>query len=315
VSRTEGSGVDRVIVVDKPAGMTSHDVVQRVRRAIRQRRIGHAGTLDPAATGVLVLLAGRATRLSQYLTAAEKEYEGRLVLGVATDTQDADGAVMSTADCSDVTETRLLECFGEFTGDLLQTPPMVSAVKRGGRRLYELAREGVEVARDPRPVTVRELELVGFEPPDVRFRVVCSKGTYVRTLAADIGARLGCGAHLGELRRTRSGDFGLAEALPLARLESRQTRPALPGRSLYDALADIPSVTLSERQLDQVLEGQPAEFPEGVGHPPGALVRATADGVHLTAIARVDEISGGDGALLKPIRVFGEESERETVAE
>ncbi len=307
--------MDRVIVVDKPAGMTSHDVVQRVRRAIRQRRVGHAGTLDPAATGVLVLLAGRATRLSQYLTAAEKEYEGRFVLGAVTDTQDADGDVISTGDYSGVTETRLRECFVEFTGDLMQVPPMVSAVKRDGRPLYVLARQGVEVEREPRPVTVRELELLGFEPPDVRFRVVCSKGTYVRTLAQDIGTRLGCGAHLGELRRTRSGDFGLDEALPLGRLESRETRPALPGRSLFEALSDIPSVTLTERQLDQTLEGQPAKFPEGVAHPVGSLVRATPDGIHLTAIARVEEISGEDGALLKPVRVFGEEPERESAAE
>ncbi len=315
MARTEVNGVDRVIVVDKPAGMTSHDVVQRVRRAIRQRRIGHAGTLDPAATGVLVLLAGRATRLSQYLTAAEKEYEGRLVLGTSTDTQDADGDVTSTGDYSDVTEARLRECFEAFTGDLMQVPPMVSAVKRDGRPLYELARQGVEVEREARPVTVRELALLGFDPPDVRFRVICSKGTYVRTLAADIGSRLGCGAHLGELRRTRSGDFGLGEAMPLGKLESRETRPALPGRSLYDALADIPSVTLTERQLDQILEGQPATLAGADAHPVGTLVRVTPDGVHLTAIARVDEAGASDGLLLKPVRVFGEEPEGETHAE
>ena len=237
------------------------------------------------------------------------------MLGAATDTQDADGVVISTGDYSGVTESRLRDCFSEFTGDLMQTPPMVSAVKRDGRRLYELARQGVEVDREPRPVTVRELELLGFEPPDVRFRAVCSKGTYVRTIAADIGARLGCGAHLGELRRTRSGDFSLEEAIPLGRLQSRETRLALPGRSLYDALSDIPSVTLSERQLDEVLEGQPAKFVEGVGLPIGSLVRTTPDGVHLTAIARVEEISGEDGSLLKPVRVFGEEPERESAAE
>lgn len=309
------NGVDRVIVIDKPAGMTSHDVVLRVRRAIRQRRVGHAGTLDPAATGVLVLLAGRATRLSQYLTAAEKEYEGRFVLGTTTDTQDADGDVTSTGDYSRVTEAAVMECFGEFTGELMQVPPMVSAVKLGGRRLYTLAREGVEVEREPRPVTIRELELLGFEPPDVRFRVTCSKGTYVRTLAADIGERLGCGAHLGDLRRTRSGDFGLDEAVRLGELEVRESRPGQPGRSLYDALGDIPSVTLTERQLDQILEGQPASVGSCDAHPIGSLVRTTPDGVHLTAIARVDEDGEGNGVLLRPIRVFAEEPEPESAAE
>jgi len=311
------NGVDRVIVIDKPAGMTSHDVVQRVRRAIRQRRVGHAGTLDPAATGVLVLLAGRATRLSQYLTVAEKEYEGRIVLGTTTDTQDSDGEVTSTRDYSDVTEAALVECFGEFTGELMQVPPMVSAVKLGGRRLYALARDGVEVERQPRPITVRELELLEFQPPYIRFRVICSKGTYVRTLAEDIGERLGCGAHLGDLRRTRSGGFGLDEAIRLDELETRGRRPDQTGRSLYEALGDIPSVTLTERQLDQILEGQTASVSDRNAHPLGSLVRTTPDGVHLTAIARVDACDDEEegAVLLRPIRVFAEEPERESAAE
>lgn len=297
--------MDRVIVIDKPAGVTSHDVVQTVRRAIRQRRVGHAGTLDPSATGVLVILAGRATRLSEFLTSAEKEYEGRMVLGASTDTQDAEGAVVSEGDFSQVTEAALRERFGALTGDLMQTPPMVSAVKRDGRPLYELAREGIEIEREARPVTVREFELIRYTPPDVLFRVVCSKGTYVRTLAHDVGETLGCSAHLGELRRTRSGDFTLAEAITLDDVQRRQWGPDPPGRSLYDALAGLPSVALTEREMDQVLEGQPV-VDTGV-HEEGALVRTSEDGIHLAAIARVKH--GGNGTILQPIRVFGEEAE------
>ncbi len=293
--------------------MTSHDVVQRVRRALRQRRVGHAGTLDPAATGVLVILAGRATRLSQFLTAADKEYEGRLVLGSSTDTQDADGVVVATGDFSGVTAEQLREVFGAFTGDIMQVPPMVSAVKQDGRRLYELARRGVEVEREARPVTVRRFELLGLELPDAQFRVTCSKGTYVRTLVADVGDRLGCGAHLGGLRRTRSGDFALGEAIALSDFERSTPRERLPGRSLLDALADLPVLALSEKQLDQVLEGQAVGADVDAVSPVGTLVRLTGDGTHLAALARVSAHEGDEaGVLLRPIRVFGETTEQES---
>ncbi|MCD4690877.1 tRNA pseudouridine(55) synthase TruB [bacterium] len=300
--------MDRVLVIDKPSGITSHDVVQGVRRVLRERRVGHAGTLDPAATGVLVILVGRATRLSQFLMASDKEYEGRMVLGATTNTHDGDGTVISTGDWASVTEERFRDVCAAFTGDLLQTPPMVSAVKLNGRPLYELARRGIEVERNARPIVIREMDIIEFEPPNIRFRVVCSKGTYVRTLASDIGDSLGCGAHLGELRRTRSGDFDVDEAVELREIGNELRKGRTPGRSLFDALAGFPVVTLSERQLDAILEGQAVEATDVPGYADGTLMRATHDGMSLTAIARIARRSDAPGtAMLRPVRVFGEE--------
>ncbi len=295
--------MDRVIVIDKPSGLTSHDVVQRVRRALAERRVGHAGTLDPSATGVLVVLVGRATRLSQFLTLAEKEYEGEIVLGARTDTQDADGSVISTGDTSGITAGAVSAAFAQLTGEILQLPPMVSALKHEGRPLYELARRGIEVQRKPRPVTIRAFEMLGFELPVVRFHVVCSKGTYVRTLADDVGERLGCGGHLGDLRRTRSGEFTLAEAVRLENLSRPRPGEELPGRSLFEALAEMPVAEISGHSLDQVLEGQPVA-PTEPGDA-GTLLRMTPDGIHLTAVGRLKRRDGE--MVIQPVRVFAEE--------
>lgn len=210
--------MDGVLVIDKPGGMTSHDVVARVRRAAGQRRVGHAGTLDPDATGVLVVALGRATRLMPYLQASRKEYTARAVLGRTTTTLDAAGEVVSEADASAIGRDEVDAALASFVGDIQQIPPMVSAVRVGGERLHVKARRGEVVERAPRPVTIHELELLDFVPgrdAEVAFRVVCSTGTYVRTLAADVGERLGVGAHLRTLRRVFSGRFGEADAHPL----------------------------------------------------------------------------------------------------
>ncbi|HYX43797.1 MAG TPA: tRNA pseudouridine(55) synthase TruB, partial [Acidimicrobiales bacterium] len=204
------------MVVDKPAGITSHDAVARCRRALGQRQVGHGGTLDPSATGVLLVGAGGATRLLRFLSALPKTYEGEVVLGVETTTLDADGEVVATHDMAGVTLDEVRKAATRFLGEIDQVPPMVSAVKVGGRRLHELARAGVEVERAARPVVVHRFDVhPGPEAGVVRISVDCSAGTYVRALAADLGAALGGGAHLRRLRRTAVGSFPVADARPL----------------------------------------------------------------------------------------------------
>jgi len=210
--------VDGVLVCDKPAGMTSHDVVARVRRLAGQRRVGHGGTLDPPATGVLVLALGRATRLLPFLPTEPKRYLATVAFGAETDTLDAAGAVTATADASGVDEAGLRAALAGFLGPQLQVPPMVSAIKVGGERLYAKARRGEQVDRAPRPIVIHELGLLGFTPgerPAATIEVACSGGTYVRSLAADLGRALGTLAHLASLRRTAVGRFTERDARTL----------------------------------------------------------------------------------------------------
>jgi tRNA pseudouridine55 synthase len=215
--------VDGVLVCDKPAGLTSHDVVARVRRLAGQRRVGHGGTLDPPATGVLVLALGRATRLLPFLPMEPKRYLARIAFGAETDTLDASGTVTATADAAGVDEAAARGALGAFLGPQQQLPPMVSAVKVGGERLYAKARRGESVERPPRPIVVHALELVDFaggERPEATVEVTCSGGTYVRSLAADLGRALGTLAHLAALRRTAVGQFTQADAHTLPELEA-----------------------------------------------------------------------------------------------
>ncbi len=214
--------VTGLVVIDKEAGWTSHDVVARCRRIFGQRRVGHAGTLAPDATGVLLVGLGRATRLMRFLTALPKTYTTDIVLGTATSTLDASGEVVATYDMSHVTPEAVAAAAAELTGEIEQVPPMVSAVKVGGRRLHELARQGIEVDRPARTVTVTRFDTAPdpAHPGVYRAEVVCSSGTYIRVLAADLGALLGGGAHLRNLRRTRIGTFTESEARTLAELES-----------------------------------------------------------------------------------------------
>jgi tRNA pseudouridine55 synthase len=206
---------DGVLIVDKPAGMTSHDVVDVVRKVLGIRRVGHGGTLDPRATGLLIILTGKGTKLSNRFLSSDKTYLGTLCLGVSTDSQDADGSVTAEADCSAVTRERLEDEMRKLTGDLMQTPPMVSAVKVDGVPLYKHARRGKTVERKSRLIHVYEFALLDFQSPRADFIVRCTKGTYVRTLCADVGEALGCGAHLAELRRTESGELTLEDAIAL----------------------------------------------------------------------------------------------------
>ena len=212
--------LDGVLLVDKPSDHTSHDVVARLRRKLNMKRIGHAGTLDPMATGLMILLIGKATRISQYLISLDKEYEGTVELGKVTDSQDADGEVLETRPVPALTEEQLRAAMKTFLGDQYQTPPMYSAIKIDGVPLYKSARKGVEVEREPRFIRVMSFELTKFGVPRFDFRLRCSKGTYVRTIAHDLGQRLGCGAHLAALRRTATDKFNVTQALTIEQIEA-----------------------------------------------------------------------------------------------
>ena len=264
---------DGVLVVDKPAGMTSHDVVDEVRRRFSTKRVGHAGTLDPDATGVLVLALGRATKLLAFAAASDTSYRASARFGSTTDSQDASGEVVTTADASRVTEADVARALGALRGDIEQIPPMVSAVKVGGERLYKKARRGEEVEREPRKVHVSAFDLVEFtpgDPPEATFDVTCSAGTYVRTLIHDLGTDLGCGAHITALRRTAASGFGEADAVPLATADETNLRPALQilqGLARLDADDEVASMVANGRAI-----GAPQE-PDLVDGQPIVLVR------------------------------------------
>ncbi len=212
--------MEGILLVDKPADHTSHDVVARLRGKLRMKRVGHAGTLDPMATGLLIMLVGKATRVSQYLTSLDKEYEGTIELGKVTDTQDAEGDVLETIPVPAFTEAEIRTAVTSFLGDQYQTPPMYSAVKVDGVPLYKSARKGEEVEREPRFIRVMSWDITRFALPHLDFRLRCTKGTYVRTLAHDLGRKLGCGAHLAALRRTASDKFHVSQALTLDQINA-----------------------------------------------------------------------------------------------
>lgn len=248
--------VDGVVVLDKPLGMTSSAAVQRARRLYRAQKAGHAGTLDPLASGVLLVLFGEATKFAGFGLEAAKEYVADLQLGVATETGDAEGKVTERRPV-EADDERVGRALARFRGTIEQVPPMYSALKHGGQPLYALARAGRAVARAPRAITVHALELLARDGDRLRLRILCSKGTYVRQLAADLGAELGCGAHLAALRRTAVGGFRLEQAVPLAALEAatetERTARLLPADSL---LGELPRLDLDEAQAERFLMGQ-----------------------------------------------------------
>jgi len=216
-NRNEFEGV---LLIDKPEGMTSHDVVDRVRHKLKMKRVGHAGTLDPNATGLLIILVGKATKLSQYLMGLDKTYEGVITLGVRTTTQDAEGEVLSERPLPETLTEELLKTeFQAFEGDQYQTPPMFSAKKMDGVPLYKLARKGKSVEREPRFIRISSFSLDKWNPPDIEFTLSCSKGTYVRTVADDLGEKLGCGGYLKELRRTDIERFKIEDSIELEAFE------------------------------------------------------------------------------------------------
>lgn len=258
--------ISGVIVIDKPIGMTSHDVVQIVRKGTNIRRAGHTGTLDPRASGVLVVLVGPAVRLSEYVSASDKRYQAVIQLGTTTDTYDADGRVLSTTSV-DISEKQFDDVLQSFVGEIEQVPPPYSSVKVKGRHAYDMARNGEEVDLEPRMINVYNLDLLEWAPPEAVIDVYCSSGTYVRSLAHDLGEKLGCGAHLIGLRRTKSGRFTLRDAVPL-----RKLREAFENETWQkfiipaaEALSDWPAIQLNADQLDIVRHGRRIPAEKGSG--------------------------------------------------
>lgn len=252
--RSTNSTVDGVLVIDKPAGMTSHDVVDVVRKRLSTRKVGHAGTLDPDATGLLIVGAGRATRFLDYARMAPKRYLAEARWGVVTSTQDSSGATLSTSEANVDRESLEKVCM-RFRGEIQQIPPMVSAVKVGGERLYAMARRGEEVEREPRPATVHRLDVIDVVEPDyASFDVTVSGGTYIRTLINDIGAALGCGGHMTSLRRIENAGFTQADAVGLDEISAEHLLP------LAASVRSLPSIDIDEDSLVSVRHGRPLDI-------------------------------------------------------
>ena len=259
--------ISGVLVVDKPVGLTSHDVVQIIRNGTNIRRAGHTGTLDPRPSGVLVVLLGPAVRLSEYVSASDKRYQAVLRLGTRTDTYDAEGTVLESSPVN-ITEEQFKESLAKFVGEIEQVPPPYSAIKVQGRRSYDLARSGEEVELAPRKINVYNLELLEWATPEAVIDVYCSSGTYVRSLAHDVGEDLGCGAHLIGLRRTKSGRFSLRDAVPLSKL-----RDAFDKGNWYqylipaaEALSEWPAVELTSQEVDAIRHGNRIPADASIGN-------------------------------------------------
>jgi tRNA pseudouridine55 synthase len=297
--RGEAPGASGFLVVDKPAGWTSHDAVDAARAWFGTRRVGHLGTLDPLATGVLPLAIRDATRLVAFLEGGEKSYAGAIRLGEATDTLDAEGRVTRRHEGPLPDEAAVRAALAGFLGEISQIPPMYSAVKRGGVPLHRLARQGREVERAPKRVRIDRLELVKYAPPDVEIRVDCSAGTYVRVLAADVGERLGCGAHLASLRRTRSGPFTDAQALSPALLSREAEAGTLEARLLPAVnVLGFPALRLAAGEVVRVAHGGEIRAPDAP-ITPGTRVCALDPRGELVAILEVRP-----GRVLRPLRVL-----------
>ena len=301
-SQDTKNAISGVLVIDKPTGMTSHDVVQIVRRGTGIRRAGHTGTLDPRASGVLVVLIGPAVRLSEYVSAADKRYQAIIRLGSATDTYDAEGQFVREETSIDISEEEFEKVLKQFEGEIEQTPPPYSAVKVRGRRAYDMARKGEEVKLQPRKIQVHHLEVLEWAPPEVVVDVHCSSGTYVRSLANDLGEVLGCGAYLVGLRRTKSGRFSMRDAVPL-----RKLKEAFLAGNWYqylipaaEALSDWPAVELDPDEVEEVRHGHRVKAdPDSK---PG-LVRGISMAGELVALLKLEE--GEDGSLeWQPKKVF-----------
>ncbi len=238
-----GSEYEGILLIDKDAGCTSHDVVNKVRRILKIRSVGHAGTLDPLATGLLVILVGRATKVSQYLMSLDKVYDGEMKLGVETNSQDSEGEVVSELPVPEsVNEAYMREQMASFLGDQYQTPPMFSAKKLNGIPLYKLARQGQEVQREPRFINISKFELLEWNKPAAKFRLACSKGTYVRTVCHDLGKKIGCGAHMTQLRRISSDKFTVENAITVEKLS--QLNPSAIKKILIPVASAVPSFAL-----------------------------------------------------------------------
>ena len=301
--KKSGSPMSGLLNIDKPKGLTSHDVVARIRKLAGQRKVGHAGTLDPLATGVLVVCLGQATRLMEYLLLDQKQYRATIRFGMATDTLDAEGQVVAQADPAGLTEDRLRAALAGFLGQIEQVPPVFSALKQGGKPLYRRARAGQAVTVEPRPVRIDSLDWVAWQPPDLTIDIVCSAGTYIRSLARDLGQAVELPAYLAGLTRTASGKWPLADAVPLEVLE-REVRADATAWQIYlqpidRVLPHLPGVTLSEEMAEHVRHGRQVELEALPGQPP-LLCAYTPGGDFLAILTQSD---AGD-KLWQPKKVF-----------
>jgi tRNA pseudouridine55 synthase len=288
-----------ILNINKPQGLTSHDVVARIRKLSGQRKVGHTGTLDPMATGVLLVCLGQATRLIEYLQHGSKRYQATLRFGISTDTLDAEGQIIAQSDPSALTETQLRQILPAFQGNIEQIPPLFSALKREGQPLYKLARVGQKVEVKPRPVTIESLSWLDWQPPDLTLEVVCSPGTYIRALARDIGERAGTGAHLSALTRTANSGWSITQAVTLGELEQKPTSWQTYLYPLDQAIIHLPKVTLTAAAVQRVQQGQPIIDP--ISPVAGDLLRAyTPDGTFLAILTRVSS----DDKLWQPKKVF-----------
>ena len=309
--QTDQAGLlaDGLLVIDKPAGISSAGVVNRIKKLTRPGKIGHAGTLDPFATGVLVLCFNRATKLAEYFLDQDKAYEGVMYLGQVTDTQDPTGRVLRRRPVS-CSEAQIVEAAKGFGGPIEQKPPAFSALKQDGEPLYKKARRGEEVETEPRQVTIHELTITGIELPRVEFRVRCSKGTYIRTLAHDWGQVLGCGAHLESLRRTASGPFSVEQALLLAQAEATARRGKLAERLIPPAKAlDWPGAVLEDEAAGRVGHGQALASHELKGLVPALLkegqrLKLIDRQGRLIALAELTQTEEEQGLAVRPIKVL-----------
>lgn len=302
-SRPERPGPSGFLVVDKPAGRTSHDIVDEARRWLGTRRVGHLGTLDPQATGVLPLAIRQATKLIHYIEDKQKVYDGTIVLGIETDTLDAEGEVVARHDGPLPSRDQVLAALARFRGDVQQVPPMYSAVKKDGVPLHRLARQGIDVEREPKWITIDELELLRFEPPAFDLRVRCSAGTYVRVLASDLGRALGCGAHLSALRRTQSGPFRIEQARTVAECADAAAKEELEASLIPPALAlGFPTLTIAGEQQRRLQNGGDLAAGDLHREPPGTRVALLDVAGQILAVAEL-----GADRRLWPLRVLAAE--------
>jgi tRNA pseudouridine55 synthase len=297
--------MDGILNINKATGMTSHDVVARIRKLLRQKRVGHAGTLDPAASGVLPICVGQGTRVAEYLSESGKAYQAEIVFGVVTDTYDSEGSIIRTASTTDLTLPRIEAALVSFLGPQMQMPPRYSAIKLQGQPAYKRVRAGEEITLKPRPIKITRLEILSWLSPRLTLAIECSKGTYIRSLAYDLGEQVGCGAYLGALIRTRSGPFLLAESITLEQLpeavdtDTIQQHLFPPDR----VLQDYPALTLDEATTERVLHGNAFHYNlEAISTTPN-LARVYNQEGKFVAIAGWD----ADMGMWQPKKVFTRE--------
>jgi tRNA pseudouridine55 synthase len=291
--------MDGIFNINKPTGMTSHDVVARIRKLLKQRRVGHAGTLDPAADGVLPICVGQGTRVAEYLSESGKAYRARVTFGVVTDTYDADGTILRSANPVSLTQPEIETALQQFLGPQMQLPPRYSAIKVQGQPAYQRVRSGEDVTLEPRAITIYQLHVLDWQMPHLILAVECSKGTYIRSLAFDVGERLGYGAHLSALTRTRSGPFLLAESITLEQLaeaiaQGKGEQHLFPADKVLDA---YPALQLDEATAQRVLHGNAFHYDL---HPSSELVRVYDHAGRFLAIATWDAMNG----VWQPKKVF-----------